>query len=72
MSDELGFAELDTQQVELLPARTVLSMLARGSNGGGAGNGTDGKGALGMKVLNMPLIPGGGNGFGTPGANANG
>ncbi|HEY3895564.1 MAG TPA: hypothetical protein VGL88_09370 [Pseudonocardiaceae bacterium] len=72
MSDELNFTELDAQQVELLPARTVLSMLARGNDGGVGGNGTDGAGKLGIKVLNIPLIPGGGNGFGTPGGSANG
>ncbi|MDQ3761132.1 MAG: hypothetical protein M3460_05375 [Actinomycetota bacterium] len=40
MSDALSFAEIDGQHVELLPARTVLSMFATGGpRGGDAGNG---------------------------------
>lgn len=33
MSDTLSFTELDAQHVELLPARTVLSMMVMGGNG---------------------------------------
>jgi hypothetical protein len=68
MSDALSFAELDGQQVELLPARTVLSMFAQGTDGGHASNGTDGSGLIGLDRF----IPGGGNGFGAPGGNADG
>jgi hypothetical protein len=32
MSDALSFAEIDSQHVELLPARTVLSLFAVGGN----------------------------------------
>ncbi|MGH3966329.1 MAG: hypothetical protein ACRDRY_24315 [Pseudonocardiaceae bacterium] len=71
MSDIVSFAELDGQHVELLPARTVLSLFSAG-DGGVGGDGTDGVGKLGIKVLNIPLIPGGGNGIGTPGESANG
>ena len=41
MSDALSFAEIEGQHVELLPARTVLSMFStgNGSRGGDAGNG---------------------------------
>jgi hypothetical protein len=67
MSDALSFAELDGQQVELLPARTVLSMFAQGTDGGHASNGTDSMGLIGIAG-----IPGDGNGVGSPGGNADG
>jgi hypothetical protein len=52
MSDALSFAEVDGQHVELLPARTVLSMFRAVVGGGGdAGNagagGTSGTGGAG-------------------------
>jgi hypothetical protein len=34
MSRELSFAEIDGQRVELLPARTVLSLFSAGGDGG--------------------------------------
>jgi hypothetical protein len=34
MSDELTFAEIISQHIELLPARTVLSMFTRDTNSG--------------------------------------
>ncbi|HXT44426.1 MAG TPA: hypothetical protein VN748_09970 [Pseudonocardiaceae bacterium] len=47
MSDVLSFAEIDVTHVELLPARTVLSMF-RVSVAGDAGNGGQGgKGGVG-------------------------
>lgn len=42
MSDTLTFAELDGQQVELLPARTVLSLFELGGDGGAGGTAGDG------------------------------
>lgn len=42
MFDTLTFAELDAQHVELLPARTVLSLISMG-NGGGKGHDNNGK-----------------------------
>ena len=40
MSDTVSFVEIDGQLVELLPARTVMSMFALGHGGvGGAGTG---------------------------------
>jgi hypothetical protein len=44
MTDALSFAEIDAQHLELLPARTVLSLFATGggSKGGDAGNGGPG------------------------------
>jgi hypothetical protein len=71
MSDTVSFAELDGQHVELLPARTVLSMFSAG-DGGTASDGTPGIGSLGINVLGIPVIPGGGNGIGSPGASADG
>ena len=56
MSDALSFAEIDGQHVELLPARTVLSMFAmggKGSNTGGAGG--DARGGLGVIVSVIPI-----------------
>ncbi|MDQ4021573.1 MAG: hypothetical protein M3257_08100 [Actinomycetota bacterium] len=73
MSDAVSFTELDGQHVELLPARTVLSMfIAQGADGGNGSNGGDGKGTLGIRMLGMDLIPGGGNGVGSDGASDNG
>ena len=48
MSDALSFAEIDGQRVELLPARTVMSMFS-------AGNGA-GRGGLGINLLNLNLF----------------
>jgi hypothetical protein len=39
MFDTMTFAELDAQHVELLPPRTVLSLLSFGGNGNGKGHG---------------------------------
>ncbi len=64
MFDALSFAELDGQYVELLPARTVLSMFSRGK---GVGNGTD---VLGLAASVTNLLHG--NGYGAPGSDAHG
>ncbi len=74
MSDTVSFAELDGQHMELLPARTVLSMFSvPGADGGTAGNGTDGVGKIGITMLGRDLLPGGGgNGVGMPGSDASG
>ncbi|MDQ2790793.1 MAG: hypothetical protein M3Y73_14220 [Actinomycetota bacterium] len=46
MSDNLTFAELEAQHVELLPARTVLSLLSAGTAGAnGTANPPTGNGA---------------------------
>ncbi len=43
MSDALSFVEIDSQHVELLPSRTVLSLFsAHHGEGGGASVGPDG------------------------------
>jgi hypothetical protein len=46
MSDALSFAEIDGQHVELLPARTVMSMFTLDG-----GNGGDAQGGLGLNVV---------------------
>ncbi|MGH3604121.1 MAG: hypothetical protein ACRDQI_08860 [Pseudonocardiaceae bacterium] len=56
MSDALSFAEMEGQYLELLPARTVMSMFtADGCCGGGGdgdgGNGGNGQGGIGINVL---------------------
>lgn len=42
MTDTLSFAEIDGQHVELLPARTVLSLVSTCGCGGGHGYGGGG------------------------------
>jgi len=70
MSDTVNFVELDGQHVELLPARTVLSLFSAGDSGIGM-NGAPGIGTLGLNLLGLPLGPGS-NGVGAPGGNAHG
>ncbi|MGH3919224.1 MAG: hypothetical protein ACRDRY_00110 [Pseudonocardiaceae bacterium] len=57
MSDALNFAEIDGQHVELLPARTVMSMFSTGGCCGG-GDGGDGFGGLGINLLNINVLGG--------------
>lgn len=71
MSDAVSFADLDGQHVELLPARTVLSLFSAGDGGIGL-PGAPGTGTVGFNFLGIPVIPGGGNGIGLPGASADG
>ncbi|MGH3833881.1 MAG: hypothetical protein ACRDRS_26155 [Pseudonocardiaceae bacterium] len=78
MSDALSFAEIDGQHVELLPARTVMSLFAAG--GGDThnvgGNGGKGAGGIGVVASVLPITlfgnqsNGAGNGTGGPGGNA--
>ncbi len=64
MSDGLSFAEIDGQHVELLPARTVLSLFAGcgggckggGGDGGVGGAGGDAQGGLGVNLLNINVL----------------
>ena len=57
MSDGLSFAEIDGQHVELLPARTVLSLFSAGGGDGGAGGaGGDGQGGIGVNLLNINVL----------------
>ena len=60
MSDTLTFAELEAQHVELLPARTVLSLMF--SAGGGRGSDTSHGGSGGTAVaVNAANLNFGGN-----------
>lgn len=60
MSDALSFAEIDGQRVELLPARTVLSMFSTGGSCGGCTGGAapGGSGATGQGVTTGAGGPG--------------
>jgi hypothetical protein len=60
MFDELSFAEVEGQRPELLPTRTVLSMLGMSGGGGGgasanacSGNGNVSTGLLGIADLGL-------------------
>jgi hypothetical protein len=82
MSDALSFAEVDGQHVELLPARTVMSLFntgggaGRGGNGGEGGKGGVGRGGLGLNLINLNLFGdqtnAAGDGYGGAGGNGNG
>ena len=84
MSDAMSFAQLEDQTAELLPARTVLSMIrvksgggvCVGGAGGTGGNGGDGSGGLGVNALNIILFDEqhneAANGYGGAGGSANG
>jgi hypothetical protein len=57
MYDALSFAEMEGQHLELLPARTVMSMFTAdccgggGEEGGNGGNGGNAQGGLGINIL---------------------
>jgi hypothetical protein len=79
MSDALSFVEIDDLHVELLPARTVMSMFRAGGGGGdgGAGGaGGTGQGGVGVNLLNINVLGtqgnAAGNGVGGDGGSANG
>jgi hypothetical protein len=62
---KLSFAEIDSQHVELLPARTVMSMFilgccSNGANGGGTGGGDACVVSIGGLALGLGLILGAG------------
>jgi len=72
MSESLSFAEIDGQHLELLPARTVMSMYAGWGGGTGIGGpGGPAQGGLGLDVLNINILGtqanAAGNGIGGPG-----
>ena len=56
MSDAVSFAEIDGQHVELLPARTVMSMHAGFGGIGAGGPGGPGQGGLGADLLNIDVL----------------
>ncbi len=47
MTDALSFTEIDAQHLELLPARTVLSLFTAGGGGSKGGDATGGTGGYG-------------------------
>lgn len=57
MSDALTLTELNNQQVELLPARTVLSMLTLSTEGATGANGNDGRNSVGTPQMNVLGVP---------------
>jgi hypothetical protein len=59
MAAILSFVELDAQHVELLPARTALSIFSTGDGGHGA-NGSDSTGGWDFNRLGhqLTLVPG--------------
>jgi hypothetical protein len=80
MFNALSFAEIDGQHVELLPARTVMSVFLNGKSGGGDGGnggaGGKGTGGIGVNLLNIDVLGdqtnSAGDGFGGAGGSANG
>jgi hypothetical protein len=79
MHDELSFAEIDGLLVELLHARTVLSLFSAGTRGGGgnAGNSNGGNGGLGDALVSTVSdtlgrqVDSAGTGVGGAGGSAN-
>lgn len=58
MADALTLTELNSLHVELLPARTVLSMFTLGSEGASVGdNGTNGQNSVGMPTITIAGVP---------------
>jgi hypothetical protein len=83
MSEALSFAEIDGQQVELLPARIVLSLFAsrapgtaipgsNGAHGSGAGGGKGGLGGMALAGLSFNWMSGPGASAGTATGGAGG
>jgi hypothetical protein len=78
MSDALSFVEIDGQHVELLPARTVMSMFhTGGGKGGTGGDGGAAQGGVGVNVLSGIAVLGtatasGGDAAGGAGGSAGG
>jgi hypothetical protein len=84
MSDALSFTEIDSQHVELLPVRTVLSLTGFvktgggvcGGTGGTGGNGGNATGGIGVNALNIILqhtqFNEAANAYGGVGGSANG
>jgi hypothetical protein len=81
MSDAVSFIEIDGQHVELLPARTVMSVFSLGKGGGGDGGaggaGGAAQGGVGVNVLSGLGVLGtgvasGGDAAGGAGGSANG
>jgi len=82
MSDALRFADITGLDVEILPARIVMSMFSmggdcKGGNGGHGGAGGAAQGGLGINILSGPGVLGrgfasAGDATGGAGGSANG
>ena len=55
MSDALTFTEVSSQYVELLPARTVLSLFILDSTGTNGANGSNSTGTPKINILDVPV-----------------
>ncbi|MGH3772306.1 MAG: hypothetical protein ACRDRW_13075 [Pseudonocardiaceae bacterium] len=55
MSDALSCVEIEGQHVELLPARTVMSLFTAGGGHNEGGKGGGAKGGLGVVVSVLPI-----------------
>lgn len=56
MSDALSFTEIDRQHIELLPARTVMSMLRSAAPSGDSGATQGGTAPAGGPLKNVPFF----------------
>lgn len=56
MPDSLSSIEIDGQHAELLPARTVLSMINKAHGSCHAGHGGNAYGGIGVNLLNLNLL----------------
>jgi hypothetical protein len=68
MADALSFVEIGREHVELLPARTVLSMFSMHNV---SCNGGEGEGGIGINLLNINSLLGDGDQWNNA-ANGNG
>jgi hypothetical protein len=57
MFDALSFAEIDRQRVDLLPARTVLSLFGMGGKGGNCNVGNHSFNGGGLIAVANDLVP---------------
>lgn len=62
MSDTLSFVEINSQDVELLPARTVMSTFAMGEGKGAPGVGGDAATTQNTLVNLLGIVSGGSKG----------
>ncbi|HEV7451769.1 MAG TPA: hypothetical protein VGO16_10360 [Pseudonocardiaceae bacterium] len=51
----LSFAEIDSQHVELLPARTVMSLFTLGGKGGNGGSADSGPASCAVSIGSIPV-----------------
>jgi hypothetical protein len=63
----LSFAEIESQRLELLPARTVMSIFTAGNQGGSPGHGGGGNVSCALSIGNLGIGIGAILGAGTGG-----